>query len=271
MASASNENKLSATDVLSVRSRVSWSSIAAGAMIALAVYFLLTLLGVAVGLEVAVRRDVDLGAGAAIYSIFSLLLSMFLGGWATSRLAVGESKLEAILYGVILWGVLLIGLFWLIGAGVRVGFGAMMGLASGAVTVTTDEGPNVAERGVVPTLVQRYDSELGGERFVEDLRRMGVEDDRAKEIQQSINERLDRVRSGQQSLIDQVREAANDPGNQQTAQELAGTTRRATWYTLIGVIVSMVTVVLGSLAGSGDLPIPVPLLYVRRNPAGPRV
>ena len=39
---------------------------------------------------------------------------MFFGGWATSRLAVGESKLEAVLYGLILWGVLFLGLVWLL-------------------------------------------------------------------------------------------------------------------------------------------------------------
>ncbi len=44
---------------------------------------------------------------------------MFFGGWATSRLAVGETKLEAVLYGVILWGVLFVGMLWLVSAGVR--------------------------------------------------------------------------------------------------------------------------------------------------------
>ena len=135
---AESTSTLKATDLLSVKSRVSWGAIGAGAMIALAVYFFLTLLGLAIGLEVASRRAVDqnLGVGAAVYSVFTLLLSMFLGGWTTSRLAVGETKLEAILYGVILWGVLFLGMFWLIGAGVRVGFGA---LVSGAVVMNSDD------------------------------------------------------------------------------------------------------------------------------------
>ena len=34
-----------------------------------------------------------------------------------SRLAVGESKLEAVLYGLILWGVLFIGMVWLLASG----------------------------------------------------------------------------------------------------------------------------------------------------------
>src|SRR4051794_30761088 len=133
-------------DVLSVRSRVSWGAIAAGAMVALSLYMLLTMLGVALGIEVAVRgADQNLGAGAAIYSILSLLVAMFFGGWATSRLAVGETKLEAVLYGLILWGTLFLGMVWLLGTGVRIGFGGMVGLASGAYT-TADEGRIDADR-----------------------------------------------------------------------------------------------------------------------------
>ena len=87
-----------ARDLLAVRSRVSWGAITAGAMVALATYVVLTLLGLAVGIEVAVRgSDVSLGAPAAIYTLVTLLVAMFFGGWATSRLAVGESKLEAVL------------------------------------------------------------------------------------------------------------------------------------------------------------------------------
>src|SRR5947209_14505515 len=158
-----------ASDLLAVRSRVSWPAIAAGAMIAAAIYFVLTLLGVALGVEVAVRgATAHLGAGAAIYSILTMLLAMFFGGWATSRLAVGESKMEAVLYGIILWGTLFLGLVWLFSAGIRTGFGAMIGLSSGAYSLSTDGGgtDRASSPGFVENLRRRYDTELGGETFV---------------------------------------------------------------------------------------------------------
>src|SRR5512133_1839175 len=98
----------SAADLLAVRSRVSWGAIAAGAMVALTIYIVLTMLGVALGIEMALRGSAS-------------------GGWATSRLAVGESKLEAVLYGLILWGVLFLLLLWLLASGMRTGFGALFG------------------------------------------------------------------------------------------------------------------------------------------------
>jgi len=135
-------------------------------MIALAVYFLLTLLGLAVGLEIRSRREGTeyLGIGAGLWAIITLLFSMFIGGWATSRLAVGETRGEAFLYGIILWGVLFVGMIWMAGQGVKIGFGAMMGLASGAIAGTDEDPAAAVDRGAVSTLVRRYNDELGGEK-----------------------------------------------------------------------------------------------------------
>jgi hypothetical protein len=250
---------LKATDLLSVKSRVSWGAIGAGAMVALAVYFFLTLLGLAIGLEVASRRPVaqELGIGAAIYSIFTLLLSMFLGGWTTSRLAVGETKLEAVLYGVILWGVLFLGMVWLIGVGVRVGFGAMV---SGAVIIDTDDPSAAVAPDAFNRLVDRYNSEVGGEKFVADLVKAGVDEARAKKIEANLKEKLDTVRNPA-SVI-------NDPNARKTGVEFS---KKAAWYSLAGVAISMAAVILGSLIGSGDLPVPVPVLGVRRQAVDPRL
>jgi hypothetical protein len=90
-------NSPQAAELLSVRSRMSWGAIAAGAMVALSIYIVLTMLGIALGIEVAMRgASAHLGAEVAIFSILTLLLAMFFGGWTKSRLAVGESKLEAV-------------------------------------------------------------------------------------------------------------------------------------------------------------------------------
>ena len=78
---------------------------------------------------------------------------MFLGGWTTSRLAVGETKLEAVLYGVILWGVLFLGMIWLIGTGVRVGFGAMV---SGAAGMNLEDPTAAASPDALNKLMARY-------------------------------------------------------------------------------------------------------------------
>lgn len=238
-----------ATDLLAVRSRVSWGAIIAGAMVALTIYIVLTLLGVALGIEVAVRgEDRYLGPGAAIYSILALLVSMFFGGWATSRLAVGESKLEAVLYGLILWGVLFTGLIWLLASGIQIGFGAMVGVASG--TYTTDEG--------------RVDVD----RVASDLRRAGVDEATVAKYR----EYYERLRDDPAAAPEVGREASGDPGVRRTARQATEAARSASWWTLAGVLLSLGTVVAGSLIGAGELLQPVPVLGVRRTrpPTDPR-
>src|SRR5690349_4557248 len=117
-----------AEDLLPVGSRVSWGAILAGAVVALAVYLVLTLLGSAVGLSVSDDvRSGTLGTGAAVWAILSTVVALFLGGWVTSQTTVGENKTEAIIHGVIMWGVVLFLMLWLVSTGLRTGFNALWG------------------------------------------------------------------------------------------------------------------------------------------------
>lgn len=226
----------SAVDLIGVRSRVSWGAIAAGAMVSLTIYIVLTMVGVALGIELAVRGASDqVGAGAAIYSIVVLLLAMFFGGWATSRLAVGESKLEAVLYGLILWGVLFMGMVWLLTLGMRTGFGALFGTASG----------------VYATSGGRIDYD----RVAADLKRAGIDDATVDKYRSY----YDRIRNSPAEAADVGRELGGDAAAQQAA-------RQASWWSVAGILVSLATVIVGSLVGSGELLQPVPILGVRRAP-----
>jgi ABC-type transport system involved in multi-copper enzyme maturation permease subunit len=94
-------------DVLAVRSRVSWGAIISGVFVALAVAVLMLSLGAALGFSASgnVRGDY-VATGVAIWGVLTALVSLFLGGWVVSQFTAGENKLEAFLYGVILWGVI---------------------------------------------------------------------------------------------------------------------------------------------------------------------
>jgi len=238
-------------------------------MIATAIYFVLTLLGIALGVEVAVRGATsNLGAGAAIYAIFTLLLSMFFGGWATSRLAVGETKLEAVLYGIILWGALFLGLVWLFSVGVRTGFGAMVGLSSGASALAEDAAGSSgsSNAGLIETLRRRYDNELGGDTFVADLKKAGLTDEQAKKAQEEVRGTISRLRDDPNAARNAASDVANDPETRRAGSEVAQGARQATWWTLLGILTSMAAVIFGSLVGSGEVLQPVPILGVRRAP-----
>jgi hypothetical protein len=137
----------------SVRSRISWGAILAGAAVALAIYALLMALGVAIGLSVSddVNRT-TLGTSAGVWGFISLLVALFAGGWVTTQVTTGESRTEAILYGVVLWATTSVLLIWITTNGARVGIDAaravqsMTGGNQATTTATADTGTTPDER-----------------------------------------------------------------------------------------------------------------------------
>jgi hypothetical protein len=90
----------------SVNSRVSWGALVAGGVVALAIYFLMSLLGVALGASFSDNFTPEqLGRVAAYYTFAALIVCMFIGGWVSTRCTAGEFRSEAALYGVIVWAV----------------------------------------------------------------------------------------------------------------------------------------------------------------------
>jgi hypothetical protein len=86
----------------------------------------------------------DVGTNIGIWSIISLLISLFVGGWAAARTAGRMSKNAALLNGAILWASTLALSAWLLSSGVSGAFGVA---ASNADTVVNQA------RQVLPTTI----------------------------------------------------------------------------------------------------------------------
>jgi hypothetical protein len=214
---ADNNNGVRAEDLLPVRTRISWGAIFAGVMVALPLYFLLTLLGAAIGLSVHGRvRAENIATGAAVWAIASTLISLFVGGFVASQCTVGENKGEAALYGVIVWGVVFGMLLWLTATGVRAGFHAMVGLAANGQTAPRDAAAGdweamARKAGVSPQTLE------AGKRDVA-------------------------------ATPGAANRAAQEARAQQAVEE--GATQVA-WWALVGTLLSMLAAVGGALVGAG--------------------
>jgi len=138
-----------AHEEMAVQSRVSWGAIMAGAVVSLAIYLVMSLLGAAIGLSVTdVNFATDgLSTGAGIWAVLTTIIALFCGGWVTSQAVIGESKCEAMIHSVIMWGVVMAMIMWLVASGARAGFSAMVGFSQFA--------DNVGMRGMVADTQQR--------------------------------------------------------------------------------------------------------------------
>jgi hypothetical protein len=192
-----------------VASRVSWGAIFAGGVMALATFLLLTLLGGSIGLSIRDEVNADtFGTSASIWAIASTIIALFVGGYITSQCTVGENATESIVHGIIMWGVVFAFLVWMTVAGVRVGFSAMMGVAS--IGTQAIQGVN-----------QNWETLA---------RQAGVSPERIEQMRQ------------------EATATAQDPQTQEQAAEVA---MQASWWTLFGVMLSMVAAALGAFLGSG--------------------
>ena len=133
--------------------RISWGAIFAGAVIAIAVTMLLTLLGVGIGAAtidpVAGDTPSAVGGltGSAIFFGVVQLIALFIGGYAAARLAGVPFKQGSMLHGATVWALATFAMFWLASTAVGTIAGGLastlskagQGVASAAGAVIPDD------------------------------------------------------------------------------------------------------------------------------------
>jgi hypothetical protein len=185
-----------------VKSRVSWGALMAGTVVAVVTYSLLALLGTAVAMNMSDSATVQqLGTFAGIWAYVTLILAMLCGGWISSLYTVGEFRYEAILYGVIVWGVTSLVLVPLstLGIGASVG----MVLASHGITKLSYE----TEPLIVAAQDQLIHGARRGEQVAADLTRQLS--GKAKEYTSSDKSSSDKSSSDQSSSDSQSSNKSN--------------------------------------------------------------
>jgi hypothetical protein len=96
--------------------RISWSAIAAGLIIALAVHMSLSTLGLGIGIATIDPYDKQNPTKGApitvmVWMFVSGLVSLFIGGWVSGRLA-GTVPFDSTIHGVITWAFSTVALFF---------------------------------------------------------------------------------------------------------------------------------------------------------------
>ncbi len=114
-----------------MHSRVAWSALIAGLLVGLASLVMLTMLLSGLRLYFYSQGQLswgEFGLATQIAQTASVFLSLFVGGWTSSRLVDRESRTEAALGGVILWIISFTVLLFLRASGISLSSGTVMGV-----------------------------------------------------------------------------------------------------------------------------------------------
>lgn len=125
------KKKIMSREMQSVRSRISWGAIFAGFFVALVSLVVLTTLGTAARLTVlgsAAQDTTAISGTMLVYQAFAAFISLYLGGWATSRFTARETRTEAIFSGLVLWGMCFLALLVLTVNGISLSLSSLMGV-----------------------------------------------------------------------------------------------------------------------------------------------
>ena len=141
--------------------RMSWGAVLAGAVVALSVQLLLSLLGIGIGLATVDPAAGDTPAAASfgiasgVFYAIVTLLSLFAGGWVAGRLAGMPVRTDGLLHGVVTWGVAMLLLLYVVTTTV----GALVSGALGMVSSTLE----TAAQGVQAAAGGAAQSDIGEE------------------------------------------------------------------------------------------------------------
>jgi len=140
-----------ASRVVDYHDRVRWGPIISGLLVALATQLILSALFGAIGAtfvsDSGAPRTIapDIAGNVGIWSTIALLISLFVGGWITSRACGPMNRNTALLNGAILWATTLAISSWLLASGVSGAFGVVAANAGDIINQVQTQGADVQQ------------------------------------------------------------------------------------------------------------------------------
>lgn len=116
--------------------RMSWGAVLAGAVVALSVQLLLSLLGLGIGLATVDPAAGDtpgaasFGIATGIFYAIVTLISLFAGGWVAGRLAGMPVRTDGLLHGLVTWSVAMLLLLYVVTTTVGALLSGTLGIVS---------------------------------------------------------------------------------------------------------------------------------------------
>ena len=237
--------------------KISWGGIWAGVLTVMGTLLFLTTLGLAIGVSAVDPGQTDAGAfgtGAAIWSGLSLLVALFVGGMAATRLGMIFDKAAGAFEGGLVWVLSFLIVLWLASSGVQLvasgisglfgGIGQTIGAAaSGLDDLSAGDAQQILRRLNDPQTARTIAAATGMSE--QEVRSQLAEVSR--QVQAAGNDPAQAaaaVRQGTAQLMERAR--AQLPAMAERAQEGAA---KAAWITFAAMLISLIAAIGGAMVG----------------------
>lgn len=237
--------------------RISWGGIWAGVLTVLGTLLFLSTLGLAVGISAADPGSTDAGAlglGAAIWSGLALLIALFVGGMAATRLGMIYDRATGAFEGALVWVLSFVAILWLAGSGVQLVASGFSSVFSG-VTQTIGSatgGMDDLSTGDVEQMLAR----LNDPRTVRTISTAtGIPEQEVRSSLAELAQRVEAVRDNPEQAAAEVRSSAEQfmsRARQQlpvAAERVQDTAAKTAWITFAAMLFSLLAAVAGAMAG----------------------
>lgn len=237
--------------------RISWGGIWAGVLTVMGTLLFLTTLGVAIGVSALEPGQTDagtVGTGAAVWSGLSLLIALFAGGMAATRLGMVFDKAAGAFEGALVWVLSFLVVLWLASSGVSLIASGISGVFSGiGQTVgATVSGMDDLSSGDVQQMLGRLNDPNTARAIASAT---GIPESQVQTQLSDVSRRVEavrdnpeqaaiEVRQGTAQLMSQVRERL--PAMAAKAQDGAA---KAAWITFAAMLISLLAAVGGAMLG----------------------
>lgn len=237
--------------------RISWGGVWAGVLTAMGTLLFLTTLGLAIGISAADPMSGDagaLGTGAAIWTGLSLLIALFVGGFAATRLGMVFDKAAGAFEGALVWVLSFLLIFWLASSGVRLVTSSISGLFGGVTQTISSAASGIGDMssGDVDQILARLNDPNTARTLASAT---GMSEQEVSSTLSQVAQRVEAARDNPQQAATEVRQGTQQlmarareqlPVVAERAQEGASKTA---WFTFAAMVISLLAAIGGAMLG----------------------
>jgi hypothetical protein len=237
--------------------RISWGGIWAGVLTVLGTLLFLTTLGLAIGVSAADPGNTDAGAlgiGAAIWSGLALLIALFVGGMAATRLGMIFDRATGAFEGALVWVLSFVAILWLASSGVQLVASGISHVFSGVTQTVGSAAGGIDElsSGDVDQILAR----LNNPRTVSTVATAtGMSEQEVRSMLGDVAQRVEAARDNPQQAAAEVR-AGMERLTAQARQRLPAVAERVqegaaktAWITFGAMLISLIAAIAGAMVG----------------------